>query len=148
MRAKFRPITPKLLPMKVFTDNFEKAARLMEADVKGAFEDATEKWKTPPVWRGYVRLRGADIYISVGTTNEIFKFVDEGTVAHIIRPRNAKFLHWNTGGEDFFAKEVHHPGTKAQNISKNIQEIWNDGLMQEYFEDALITAVQESGHAI
>lgn len=126
-----------------------KAARLMEADVKAAFEDATSKWKTKPTWRGYVRVRGQDIYISVGTNNEIFKFVDLGTKPHIIRAKNAKMLHWvDASGKDFFAKEVHHPGNKPQDISKNIQEIWADGLMAEYFDDALLDAVQQSGHAI
>jgi hypothetical protein len=41
------------------------------------------------------------------------KFVREGTKPHIIRPRYAKALHWMVGEQDFFASQVHHPGTKA-----------------------------------
>jgi hypothetical protein len=147
-RAKFRTITPSLLPQKVFDAAFEKASREMEKDVKGAFEDRTASWKHKPVWRGYVRIDSSKIYISVGTADEIFKFVDQGTKAHIIRPVRAKVLHWITPkGEDAFAKEVHHPGNKAQNISKDIHDIWV-GMMPDYYDKYLVEAIQESGHAM
>jgi hypothetical protein len=146
-RTQFRSIAPSLLDPKLFLSAFEKAARAMERDVKGAFLDATSGWKHKPVWRGYVRLTADNLYISVGTVDQIFKFVDEGTVAHIIRPVRARMLHWTENGQDFFAKEVHHPGTQAQNISKEIREIWI-GLMPDYFDQALQEAIQQSGHAI
>lgn len=38
------------------------------------------------------------------------KYVLEGTDPHEIRPRRARALHWNDGG-DRFAQLVHHPGT-------------------------------------
>ena len=149
MTVRFRPIVPKLLPTKVFEDKFKQAARQMEQDVKGAFEDAVAAWNHQPIWRGYVRVNSAGILISVGTQDLIFKFVDEGTEPHIIRPVKAKVLHWITpSGDNAFAKEVHHPGTKAQKISENIRDIFADGLMYEYFQDALTEAVMESGHAI
>lgn len=146
-RAVFRSILPSLVDPALFEKAFEKAARAMETDVKGAFVDATSGWKHKPVWRGYVRLTADNIYISVGTSDEIFRFVDEGTKAHIIRPVRAKFLHWTDGGEDFFAKEVHHPGTKAQNISAEIREIWL-GLMPDYFDQYMLEALKKSGHQI
>lgn len=147
-RAVFRSILPSLLDPNIFRKAFEEASREMEKDVKGFFIDAVSGWKHKPVWRGYVRLTGDRIYISVGTTDEIFKYVDEGTVAHIIRPVKAKMLHWVTpSGEDAFAKEVHHPGTTAQNISGEIQDIWV-GLMPELFDQHLMKAIQASGHAI
>lgn len=41
------------------------------------------------------------------------QFVREGTRPHIIRARNAEYLHWvNADGDDVFRKEVMHPGTK------------------------------------
>lgn len=148
-RAKFRTIIPKLLPPKVFEDAFENASREMEKDVKGAFSDAVSKWKHQPVWRGYVRLSTNEIYISVGTTDEIFKFVDQGTKAHIIKPVNAKVLHWvdETTGEDRFSKGHWVKGVKAQEISKSIHDIWV-GLMPDYFDKHLAQAIKESGHAI
>ena len=148
-RTVFRSISPSRLDPNLFAKAFENASRAMEADVKSAFIDITSGWKNPPVWRGYVRLTADDIYISVGTTDEIFKFVDEGTKAHIIRPVRAKMLHWvdEASGEDRFAKEVHHPGSKAREYSKEIREIWL-GLMPDYFDKYLFEAIQKSGHAI
>ena len=43
------------------------------------------------------------------------EFVLWGTKAHVIRPRNKKFLRWASGGKFHFSKEVHHPGTKPDN---------------------------------
>jgi len=148
-RSVFRSISPSLLDPNLFQAAFEKASRQMERDVKAAFVDATSGWKHQPVWRGYVRLTADNIYISVGTADQIFKYVDEGTVAHIIRPVKAKLLHWvdPQSGEDRFAKEVHHPGTKPQNISQEIREIWM-GLMPDYFDKYLMEAIQQSGHKI
>jgi hypothetical protein len=46
-------------------------------------------------------------------------FLEYGTAPHIIKPVNAKALHWKGGGGDVFAKEVHHPGTSAQPFIRN-----------------------------
>lgn len=39
-------------------------------------------------------------------------YVEFGTPPHLIRPKNAKALHWKSGKKDVFAKVVHHPGTR------------------------------------
>ena len=41
-------------------------------------------------------------------------FVEEGTRAHIIKPKNKSFLRFYIGGNPVFAKKVNHPGTKAK----------------------------------
>jgi len=148
-RTVFRSISPSRLDPNLFSKAFEQASRAMERDVKSAFTDITSGWKNPPVWRGYVRLTADNIYISVGTTDQIFKFVDEGTVAHIIKPVRAKVLHWidPASGEDRFSKGHWVKGITAQNISGEIREIWL-GLMPDYFDKYLMEAIQQSGHAI
>lgn len=41
-------------------------------------------------------------------------YVDEGTKPHVIRPKNGKYLVFpGRGGSTVFAREVNHPGTKA-----------------------------------
>ena len=40
-------------------------------------------------------------------------FVHWGTKPHVIRPKNKKVLRWAAGGRFHFAKQVNHPGTKA-----------------------------------
>lgn len=147
-RAKFRAIIPTKLPGKVFDDAFEKAARKMEKDVKGVFQDYVANWKHQPDFRGYVRVGSSDIYISVGTTDEVFKFLDEGTIRHFVAPVNATVLHWITPeGTDAFSMGHWVKGIKAREMVKSVMDTWTD-LMPEYFDANLKVAVQESGHAI
>lgn len=40
-------------------------------------------------------------------------FIEKGTRPHIIRPKENKVLRFFTGGGPVFAREVKHPGTKA-----------------------------------
>lgn len=94
---------------------------------------------TTQTWKRKVRFEMKifpDGQMIVGTDNEIFGYVDEGTRPHVIRPRLAKALRFNTV---FRAKtspgqltsrpgmsappvavrmEVHHPGTKPRNFTK------------------------------
>ncbi|GAA0403062.1 hypothetical protein GCM10009530_63810 [Microbispora corallina] len=50
-----------------------------------------------------------------GPTASYGAHVEYGTKPHIIRPRNAKALHWvDEHGDDVFARLVHHPGTAPQ----------------------------------
>ncbi|UJE15677.1 hypothetical protein SEA_LIGMA_22 [Gordonia phage Ligma] len=48
--------------------------------------------------------------------------VHEGTRPHIIRPRNASVLKFDVGGRTIFAREVHHPGTRARPFLRNAAE--------------------------
>lgn len=41
-------------------------------------------------------------------------FIEEGTKAHIIKPKNKKALAFSSGNKMVFAKKVKHPGTKAK----------------------------------
>ena len=41
-------------------------------------------------------------------------YVEYGTRAHVIEPRNKSVLRWKDGGKVRFARRVRHPGTKAQ----------------------------------
>ena len=42
--------------------------------------------------------------------------VEEGTRAHVIRPRHGKALAWLHGGRKQFARIVNHPGTKGRHM--------------------------------
>lgn len=44
----------------------------------------------------------------------IWRFIEFGTRAHVIRPRKLDFLSWFRGGKLVTVKEVHHPGQAAQ----------------------------------
>lgn len=48
--------------------------------------------------------------------------VELGTRPHVIRARNADALHFQMGGRDIFAREVHHPGTRPRPFLRNAAE--------------------------
>lgn len=45
-------------------------------------------------------------------------YVLDGTVPHIIRPRQAGALHWTDSGGSHFASIVHHPGTQPDDFPR------------------------------
>jgi len=56
----------------------------------------------------------SELHWRVGSTSEIAPHMEYGTSPHVIRPKNAKSLHWydwENEGADVYAKQVHHPGT-------------------------------------
>ena len=55
---------------------------------------------------------GYEIYHDPSTAPHAL-FVHWGTKPHIIKPKNKKMLRWAVGGRFHFAKQVKHPGTKA-----------------------------------
>lgn len=81
--------------------------------------------------------------IRITTNDRIYKFVDEGTRPHIIRPRNPRgvlvfrggykaktvprYITSTAGGATGalrFAKVVRHPGTKPRHFTATIMERW------------------------
>lgn len=50
---------------------------------------------------------------TTGTNTGYGRFVDQPTAPHFIRPTIGKFLHFRIDGQDVYAREVFHPGTKG-----------------------------------
>lgn len=118
----------------------------IEAAVKKALEESAKKAQkelesTASTWRhrpSFVVVPVADGLV-IGTDDEIYEFVDQGTRAHLIKPRRAKRLKFFTGGSPktspgvigsrsgspgsqgpIYAKGVRHPGTKARGFTEKI----------------------------
>jgi hypothetical protein len=51
--------------------------------------------------------------VTIGSDLEYAAMVNDGTRPHIIRPRRARVLRFQVGGRTVYAREVHHPGTRA-----------------------------------
>lgn len=126
---QYRPLAPQFR---------EAIAKEMERESRAVVREYTITTRT---WKRKVRFEVnifPDGEMVIGTDNPIFGYVDEGTRPHIIRPRLAKALRFNTV---FRAKtvpnqitarpgmsappvairmEVHHPGTEARNFTKLI----------------------------
>lgn len=105
------------------------------------FQDIVSDWKHKPNFRLQVRIQRNRMTITVfaqGQNADIWKYVDEGTKAHVIRPKGKKPLRFKGGyvprttpiaeygglgkatGNWTSAKQVYHPGTKAREFTVTI----------------------------
>lgn len=74
-----------------------------------AFTPRTGTLKNSIGWRG-VSARAAEVFAEA----EYAPFVEFGTRAHVIRPKERKALRFFAGGETVLAKKVFHPGTRPR----------------------------------
>lgn len=122
-----------------------KHERAITNAIEGVAKDALVDFKvTTQTWRSkpeFEITRTSDSRI-VSTDNVIYGYVNDGTRAHIIRPRRAKVLHIPQGGTPktkpgvigsgaglranafFYSKAVRHPGTKARRFDRAIAKKW------------------------
>ncbi len=59
-----------------------------------------------------LRATGAPIVSRIGSKNKIAYLHHEGTSPHVIRPKKAQTLRFQSHGRIVYAKVVNHPGTK------------------------------------
>jgi hypothetical protein len=61
---------------------------------------------------------------SIGSDNKIARLHHDGTKPHIIVPKSAKTLRFNSHGKIVYAKVVHHPGTKPNKyLTDNLRKV-------------------------
>ncbi|UQA95611.1 hypothetical protein [Streptomyces halobius] len=85
----------------------EKVARIAQRKAPGTM-GAYLSWKIQSGPRG---LQGVIV-----CDHPAVHYVLNGTRPHVIRPRRAKALRFDSGGRTAFAKVVHHPGTSANDF--------------------------------
>lgn len=137
----FKAITPKHIPStKEYLDavrkGVQKTAKLVERDL----ESTTRTWKHKPKFYTGVSEAGGDYAITAGTDDLRYKWINDGTKPHIIRPRRAPFLRFRVGGSPKTqpgiigsgpgsqgdqwrtAQFVQHPGITKRDFMRKIQE--------------------------
>ena len=102
--------------------NWTEAASSWASAVGPAVQEALQR-ESPVAPVGGGRLRDSireDRHISSGSAQLVFTtdapyagFVLGGTAPHVIRPKTARALRFQQGGQTRFARVVHHPGTRA-----------------------------------
>jgi len=157
-------IKPARLQDKAFSqtilDALEKAGKTIKDEDYGAI---TKTWKHKPKIEVVVDLAGPGPTLLVGTDDEIYGYVDEGTRAHVIVPRRAKVLKFKSGyvaktapgvigstsggptGGDVYSAGVIHPGTKAREFEKTIKEK-RESWFKKQMEAAMREAAKKSGY--
>ena len=92
------------------------ASTLQEA----GFKVEEEAKKTAPVDSGYYRNNiGFDGKNKVIANASYSADIEYGTKPHVIQPKNANALHFQSDGQDVFTKKVNHPGTKPNPVMRN-----------------------------
>lgn len=143
-------LKPILIPRNLATDaakmrravknGMEAAAKAVKAD----FGVTTQTWQHKPEFE---IDRPSDFERVIGTDDEIYKFVDEGTRPHIIAPKPGKALVFLAGGRPktvpkairsnkgatgntivYTRAAVQHPGTVAREFVETIGEKWDERL--------------------
>lgn len=134
-----------ILPKQLIADPKKLARALGNAlngvakDIQLDFRVTTQTWEHKPSFpisspSAYRRI--------VSTDDQIYAFVNDGTRAHIIRPKGGGVLVFrgpfraktvpnqiastagSVGTAETFTRGVNHPGTKARNFDKAIHDKW------------------------
>lgn len=129
------------------------------------FKKTTATWDTPVEFEMLISTTAGSFEVLVGTDNDIYRYVNDGTRPHKIRPKNARVLAFpsmykaktapkvigsvpgGSSGPTVFANEVDHPGTEPRHFDKEIQK----KSMPPYrraMEAGMKRARQVSGNAI
>ena len=162
----FKPIRPSKFKLKAFVAEFEKEAKATANDIELDFELTTATWEHQVDFEKLVDVDGpASVDIFVGTDDEIYGYVNDGTEEHIIEPKGPYPLSFQSGykaktspgkmtartggafGPAVFAAWVLHPGTEARNFDEEIQKVWKPKFKRR-MEKAMKRASDASGHAI
>lgn len=141
-KAIMQAIKPKN-PELISSDKMRRAVIGVGIDTQREglieYRKTVKTWDNKPVFKADLpRIHGADIVFMFGTDNEIYAYVDFGTRPHLILPRRAPALAFQSGytpktargvigstrggssGNRVFARAVYHPGTQARLFTKII----------------------------
>lgn len=112
----------------------KRAIEREQKKIVKALEQATGAWQRPVAFESNV---DDDEGATISTEDNRYKWVDEGTRPHVIRPRNARILRWLPGSNvrneiarrqaradqrdaAVYAKEVNNPGIRPRSFTDNV----------------------------
>ena len=170
-----KAIKPARFNSLAFAYAIAAAANEAGKEIQKDFEATTKTWKHKPQFVKEVDVKTSPVQVLVGTDDEIYRYVDEGTKPHPIfagiytGKSNKKALAFQWGGKGSYKAKtspgvigsrsggpsgpfvafpyVQHPGTKARNFDKMIQKKWTPRF-KRLMEKAISTGAKKSGHSI
>lgn len=162
----FRAISPRAFNVGALEKEVKKAQREWMTKVVKKYQGTTKHWKHKVPFRGRLSERGMVTTVEVGTDDEIYGYVDEGTRPHTIRPKrpggvlafpsvsapktkpgSLKSGRGKSGGPTVFTKKVMHPGTKPRGFSKQIKRKM-EPVLEADTQAAMGRGAKKSGHRI
>jgi len=170
MALLVRAIRPTAFQPKAIEDAVRKAQREWLVKVTQEFLKTTRNWKHRVAFAGKMAAKGIAATMEVGTADDIYRYVDEGTGLYgpskrkyPIRPKRAKALAFpsvsapktrpgslvsgagSKGGKTVFAKEVRHPGIKARDFTGQIEKKMRK-VLEKDLQAAMNRGAGRSGH--
>jgi len=170
-----KAIKPSRFKSEAFTQAITAAANEAARDIQKDFEATTKTWNHKPQFVKEVDTKASPVQVLVGTDDEIYRYVDEGTKPHPIfagiytGKSNKKALSFQWGGKGSYRAKtspgvigskaggptgpfvafpfVQHPGTKPRNFDITIQKKW-EPKFKRLMEKALSVGARNSGHSI
>lgn len=161
-------IKPQRFKNEAFRAALQAAAKEVSHELVLDFRETTRSWKTKPKFEAIVSVE-PNVEILVGTDDEIYGYVNDGTEPHTIRPKGNYPLRFQWGGKGSYRPKtkprvigstpggsfgpevhlpvVHHPGTKAREFDATIQKKWRKPFMAR-MQRAMSEAARASGHGI
>ena len=147
-----------IIPKKLVADPQKLTRALTNAlngvakDIQIDFAVTVQTWQHKP---SFPIASPSSYRRTISTDDEVYGFVNDGTRAHVIRPKG-KMLRFRTpfqsktlpnqimsrggsqGSAQVFARGVNHPGTKARRFDVAIQQKWDKqfGLIMQRAIDA------------
>jgi hypothetical protein len=132
--------------------------RAAAKDIRADYEKTTATWDHKPHFSTEIRFSGANPRLTVGTNNEIYGDIDEGTTIRydvmthdpLFQPKTKVRFIGSVEGEGGFAytdMENPRPGIDARMFSDTITKR-HAGLTQDLLRDALIASIRRRGKKI
>lgn len=165
MPVAVKAVKPSKLKNEAIYKAMEAEAKLAANDLELEFMLTTATWKHDVKFEKLIQVGPASVEILVDTDDEIYRYVNEGTRAHRIEPKNATVLAFPSlfrpksepgkqtsstgfiGGPTVFSRGVDHPGTKARRFDKVIMKRFNPKFKKR-MEQAMKSAGKASGHSM
>ena len=160
------PINPKDFDIKGMADELQTVADEVAGRMKTDYEAGVQTWghKVDFTSEVDVNINGA-VSIEIDTDDLVYLFVHEGTKAHDIFPRRARYLRFQSGytaktqpgaissrsggpsGPAQYRSYVRHPGTEGRRFGTLIKAKW-DPFFKREMQRALDQGAKRSNHSI
>lgn len=165
---QIKEIKPGRFNDRAFKQEIIKAARSASTEIQKDFDKTVATWRSKPKFEQVLSV-DPNVEILVGTDNEVYGYVNDGTRPHPIFPRRARALRFRWGGKGSYKPKtrpriigstpggpsgpivyrpyVQHPGSKARLFDEVIQKKWQAAYKRR-IEQAMAAAARASGHGI
>jgi len=165
---QIKVIKPQRFKDAAFKKAIKDAAKAAGTEMEKDFQKTVATWSRKPKFEKIVSI-DPNVEVLVGTDNEVYGYVNDGTRPHLIFPKRAKALSFRWGGKGSYKPKtrprfigsmpggptgprvarpyVQHPGTKAREFDKTIEKKWRSAFKRR-MEQAMSAAAKASGHGI